>query len=87
MPFSAVVDVVVETVVDIDVAVVVMLDSMLKIAVAVDNLKNDFKKGKKYVSKIKTKKNYLQTCYLSIVVADDTVVDFVVDIVAAIGNC
>ena len=41
MPFSAVVDVVVETVVDIDVAVVVMLDSMLKIAVAVDNLKND----------------------------------------------
>ena len=56
MPFSAVVDVVVETVVDIDVAVVVMLDSMLKIAVAVDNLKNDFKKGKKYVSKIKTKK-------------------------------
>ena len=56
MPFSAVVDVVVETVVDIDVAVVVMLDSMLKIAVAVDNLKNDLKKGKKYISNIKTKK-------------------------------
>jgi len=42
MPFSAVVDVVVGIVVDIDVAVVVMLGSMLKIAVVVDNLKKDF---------------------------------------------
>ena len=42
MPFSAVVDVVVGIVVDIDVAVVVMLGSMLKIAVVVDTLKKHF---------------------------------------------
>ena len=56
MPFSAVVDVVVETVVDIDVAVVVMLDSMLKIAVAVDNLKHNLKKVRNMSPKLKLRK-------------------------------